>query len=226
MIDWFPSTALESADADPARGLARWHGVLNLRRVARALDAKHPATTGHSERVAELAGRIAMDLGWLDWRVDQLRETGRVHDVGKVCIPEPVLMTPGPLTPGEYEVVKTHAALGAQVVATVLSRRQVSWVRHHHERWDGRGYPDGLREEEIPVGSAILAVADAWDAMTHRAWAGEALDEAEAVEECRRESGAQFAPWAVTALERVVGGLPPELAGVRAIAPLQLIPAA
>jgi HD-GYP domain-containing protein (c-di-GMP phosphodiesterase class II) len=145
--------------------------------------------------------------------------------VGKVCIPESVLLAPGPLTPGEYEVVKTHAALGAQVVATVLASRQVSWVRHHHERWDGRGYPDGLYEEEIPEGSAILAVADAWDAMTHRAWAGEALTEPEAIDECRCESGAQFAPWAVDALERVVGGLPPELAGVRAIAPLQLIPA-
>ena len=85
MIDWFPPTASESADTDPARSLARWQGVLNLRRVARALDAKHPATYGHSERVAELAGRIAADRGWFDRHAAQLREAGRVHDVGKVC---------------------------------------------------------------------------------------------------------------------------------------------
>jgi HD-GYP domain-containing protein (c-di-GMP phosphodiesterase class II) len=104
----------------------------------------------------------------------------------------------------DYEVVKSHAALGADVVEAVLAPRQARWIRHHHERWDGRGYPDALFAEEIPEGALILAIADAWDAMTHRSWAGAALDRDAAIEECRRERGGQFAPWAVDALLEVL----------------------
>ena len=95
--------------------------------------------------------------------------------------------------------------LGAEIAATVLRRGQVAWIRHHHERWDGAGYPDRLGAKEIPEGAAVLGLADAWDAMTSRSWARAALTRSEALEECERESGRQFAPWAVTALQRALG---------------------
>ena len=196
MIDWFPPTSSDS----PARSLARWHGIVSLRRAARAIDALEPTTEGHSERVGDLAASLARQVGWSRRRAEDLREAGRVHDIGKACIPQSILMTPGRLTPEDYEVVKGHAALGADVVETVLAPRQARWIRHHHERWDGRGYPDGLFGEEIPEGALMLAIADAWDAMTHRSWAGAALTRDAALEECRRERGRQFAPWAVDAL--------------------------
>jgi HD-GYP domain-containing protein (c-di-GMP phosphodiesterase class II) len=201
MIDWFPPTSGDS----PARSLARWHGIVSLRRAARAIDALEPGTEGHSERVADLAAALARQLGWSRRRAEELREAGRVHDIGKACIPQSILVTAGPLTPEEYEVVKTHAGLGADVVEPVLAPRQARWIRHHHERWDGRGYPDGLIAEEVAEGALILGIADAWDAMTHRSWAGVALTRDAAVEECLRERGHQFAPWAVDALLEVLG---------------------
>jgi HD-GYP domain-containing protein (c-di-GMP phosphodiesterase class II) len=218
MIDWFPPTS----SPDPAKGLARWQGAMHLRRVSRSLDARDPATVGHSERVAEMATDIAGELGWSPQSVDDLREAGHLHDVGKVCVPETILTTPGRLTPAEYEIVKVHSAVGSQMAAAVLARHQVSWIRHHHERWDGRGYPDRLAAEEVPEGAAVLALADSWDAMTHRTWGGRSLTGAEALEECRRESGHQFAPWVVAALERVVLGRPERRAARRAAARLVL----
>src|SRR3954452_20902029 len=109
MIDWFPPTSGDS----PARSLARWHGIVSLRRAARAIDALEPTTEGHSERVADLAARLARELGWSPRRSEELREAGRMHDIGKACIPQSILLTPGPLSPEDYEVVKTHAAHGA-----------------------------------------------------------------------------------------------------------------
>ena len=173
---------------------------MSLRRAARVIDALEPTTEGHSERVADLAARLARELAWSRRRSEELREAGRLHDIGKACIPPSILLTPGPLTPEDYEVVKTHAALGADVVQAVLAPRQARWIRHHHERWDGRGYPDGLLSEEISEGALILSLADAWDAMTHRSWGTAALSRQAALEECRRERGHQFAPWAVDAL--------------------------
>ncbi len=200
MIDWFPT----SLTADPARGLARWQGLIALRRAARSIDELDPSTSGHSERVAAIAGEIATELGWARHRVDDLVEAGVVHDVGKTCVPSAVLVSPRALTPSEFEVVKRHAAAGAEAASHILSRRQAGWIRHHHERWDGRGYPDRLLEDEIPDGAAVLCLADSWDAMTHRSWSGRALSTEQALDECRAESGRQFAPWAVDALERVM----------------------
>jgi len=200
MIDWFPPPSTDS----PARSLARWHGIISLRRAARAIDALEPTTEGHSERVADLAARLARELGWSRRRSEELREAGRMHDIGKACIPQSILLTPGPLSPEDYEVVKTHAAHGADVVQAVLAPRQARWIRHHHERWDGRGYPDALHSEEISEGALILSLADAWDAMTHRSWGSSALSPRAALDECRRERGKQFAPWAVDALVDVL----------------------
>jgi len=195
MIDWFPPTSSDS----PARSLARWHGIVSLRRAARTIDALEPTTEGHSERVADLAASLARELGWSRRRAEDLREAGRVHDIGKACIPQSILMTPGRLTPEDYEVVKGHAALGADVVETVLAPRQARWIRHHHERWDGRGYPDGLAGSRIPLASRIIAVCDAFGAMTCDRPYRAGMPHDAAVAELRSGAGTQFDPAVVDA---------------------------
>ena len=223
MIDWFPKTARMPSD-EAVRDLGRWRGMLTLRRVAREVDSRDPATAGHSDRVAELCRLLAAELGWSPRRAARLGQAASIHDVGKACLPVEILLLARRLTPEEYEIVKEHAVLGSQIARPVVSTAQLSWVRSHHERWDGRGYPDGLAGHEIPHGAAILGVADAWDAMIQRSWTGTALTEAEALEECRRESGLQFSPEVVDALERVVEAARPALR--RPVATLRLVPAA
>ena len=118
--------------------------------------ASDPHTQRHSERVADLAASSRSRWAGRWSEAAQLRDAGLVHDVGKIGIPDAILLKPGRLTREEYEQVKAHAALGAQIVNDVLLPEQVAWVRHHHERWDGAGYPDGLAGEDIPVGARIL----------------------------------------------------------------------
>ena len=139
-----------------------------------------------------------------------LHRAALLHDIGKAVIAERILFKREPLEPGEYEAIKEHAVAGAVIAATALSdNEEVAWIRHHHERPDGRGYPDGLRGDEIPEGAQLLALAEAWDAMTSPRHYGDTRPAAAALAECRRQAGAQFAPSAVEALER--SGAPDEL---------------
>src|SRR5690606_35803853 len=149
--------------AEQAARLGRQQALQSIRVLARAVDAKDPSTREHSERVADLAVAIATALGWPVERAAALREAGLVHDVGKIAVPDALLAKPGRLTARELAVVRTHAAIGAEMLSDVLSPEQVAWVRGHHERWDGRGYPDGLAGDAIPEGARVLALADAWD---------------------------------------------------------------
>jgi diguanylate cyclase (GGDEF)-like protein len=184
--------------------LARSQALLGLRALARAIDAKDPATRAHSERVAEMARRLAVAAGWNDLRADLLGEAALVHDVGKIAIEDAILHKRGALTPAERERVQAHAELSAQIVDGVLSPEQVEWIRTHHERADGAGYPRGLTEADIPPGGALLAVADAFDVMTAgRAYSHRRMASA-ALEEVRTESGRQFSAAAVAALERML----------------------
>ena len=146
--------------------LERMGALSAMRALARAIDAKDPSTRSHSERVARTVELLALTAGWTPQRAALLREAALVHDVGKIGVPDAILLKPMSLTREEYDLVKSHAALGADIAAEVLSPDQVVWIRHHHERWDGRGYPDGIAGERIPQGARLLAVADAWDAMT------------------------------------------------------------
>lgn len=199
------------SDAERANRLARSQALQSIRVLARAVDAKDPSTRRHAERVADLAVSLATALGWPTERMVRLREAGLVHDVGKVGIPDAILFKPGRLTAEERAEINRHAAIGAGMVADVLTDEQVSWVRGHHERWDGAGYPDGLAGEEIPDGARIIAVADAWDVMTSvRPYNASPLDVDRALEECRACAGTQFAPEVVEALARIVaaGALP------------------
>ena len=118
-----------------------------------------------------------------------------MHDVGKIGVPDAILFKPGRLSPEEYEQVKEHAELGARIVAEALTPEQVSWVRSHHERWGGGGYPAGLMAERIPEGARIMALADAWDVMTsNRPYRAGVATPAEAIAECRAAAGDQFWP--------------------------------
>ena len=134
----------------------------------------------------------------------RLREAGLVHDVGKIGVPDRILFKPGRLTKEEYEEIKQHAQIGAEMVVDVLTPEQVSWVRGHHERWDGAGYPTGLMGEEIPLGARILALADAWDVMTSQRSYHDPLTIEDALAECRRCAGGQFSTEVVVALESLV----------------------
>jgi diguanylate cyclase (GGDEF)-like protein/putative nucleotidyltransferase with HDIG domain len=192
------------------REIAREDGLAALRALARAIDARDAATQRHSIRVADMAVMIATALGWTADQTIRLREAGLVHDVGKIGIPDSILLKASGLTPDERELMKDHARLGARIVSEVLDPDQVEWVAHHHERWDGDGYPLGIDGTNIPEGARILAVADSWDAMTSAREYNVALGREEALEECVRCSGSQFWPAAIDALVRldVAGALP------------------
>lgn len=202
---------VEALSADEqAERLARAQAVQSIRVLARAVDAKDPSTRRHSERVAAVARAVAVELGWSRQEADDLHGAGLVHDVGKIAVPDAILFKPDRLTEEEFARVRAHAALGADMVDDVLAPRQVAWVRGHHERWDGAGYPDALAGPAIPEGARILTLADSWDVMTSTRPYGatRALDDA--LTECHRCSGRQFWPPAVRALERLVaeGRLP------------------
>ena len=175
-----------------------------LRRLALAAEYRDDNTHEHTQRVGQLAALLARGAGLGDRMVWLVREAAPLHDLGKIAIPDSILLKPGKLSDGEYEVVKTHALLGARVLAGAESElHEVAEriVRHHHERWDGGGYPDGLTGEEIPVVARIAAVADVFDVLVHErpykdSWSVEA-----AAEEIRKGAGTQFDPGVVEAFD-------------------------
>lgn len=195
-----PEVVRELSAAERAARLARQQALAGLRALARAVDAKDHDTREHSDRVAVLAERLAGELGWEPDRIAALTEAALLHDVGKIGIRDAVLFKAGRLTEAEFAQVQQHAALGAVIAAEVLSPEQVSWIRGHHERHDGTGYPDGLAGEAIPDGARILALADAWDVMTTVRSYKEAMPSDAALAECVRHAGGQFEPAAVEAL--------------------------
>jgi diguanylate cyclase (GGDEF)-like protein/putative nucleotidyltransferase with HDIG domain len=199
-----PAVVRELSATERAEQLQRSQALVGIRALARAIDAKDQSTREHSQRVAALACAIARGLDWSEERVALLEEAALVHDVGKIGIPDAVLLKPSRLTGDEFEQIKRHAELGAQMVEDVLSPEQVRWIRAHHERPDGAGYPDGLPGARIPDGAAILAVADAFRVMTATRVYSAARSREEALEECVRLIGAQFAPEPVGALVALV----------------------
>jgi putative nucleotidyltransferase with HDIG domain len=139
----------------------------SLLALANALEAKDPHTRGHSERVADLGRRIAVELGFDADDVAAVGHAGLLHDIGKIGVPERVLQKSGPLSAEEWRAMRRHPLVGAQIVAPFeFFARAAQYIRHHHERWDGSGYPDGLARDAIPRGARIVAVADVFDALT------------------------------------------------------------
>jgi HD-GYP domain-containing protein (c-di-GMP phosphodiesterase class II) len=169
--------------------------------LAAAVDSRDPHTYGHSKRVATIAEMIGEAIGLSRNELADLRAACLVHDIGKVGIPNSLLTKPGKPTDEEWRVITKHCAEGARIVGCVRELAPLAPViLHHHEWYDGTGYPEGLKGEDIPLGARIIGIADAYDTMTTPRPYGEVMSQEEALEELRRCSGTQFDPELVEAL--------------------------
>ncbi len=161
-----------------------------LEGLANALEAKDSYTRGHSERVGLYARHTALAMGWSSQLADGIAQAGLLHDIGKIGVPEAVLHKRGPLSEEEWRVMRGHAIIGSQIVAPFeFFADGALMIRHHHERCDGSGYPDGLLGPNIPPGARIIAVADVYDALTSDRPYRRALAVAEAIADLRRQAG-------------------------------------
>jgi putative two-component system response regulator len=175
-----------------------------LRRLALAAEYRDDNTHEHTQRVGHLAALLARHVGLGDRMVWLVREAAPLHDIGKIAIPDSILLKPGRLSGEEFEVVKTHALLGARVLSggdSELLEIAERIVRHHHERWDGGGYPDGLAGEAIPAVARITAVADVFDVLVHERPYKDSWSVEDAAEEIRKGAGTQFDPGVVEAFD-------------------------
>jgi diguanylate cyclase (GGDEF)-like protein len=185
----------EDAGADSRLAVARTRSRRATARVlAAAVDARDPETRRHSENVADLAAALALMLDLPAERGHVLDLAAQMHDVGKIGVPDAVLRATGELTDEQRELVEQHAVLGERILAAARLDEILPAVRHHHERWDGEGYPDGLAGTDIPLEARILTVCDAYESMTKLRTYGENLSVDEAIDEISRCSGTQFDP--------------------------------
>jgi len=169
--------------------------VGTLEALTAAIDAKDPYTCGHSDRVARLAMQLAMASGVDAESAERVRVSGLLHDVGKIGVPERVLCKPGRLTDDEFDLIKQHPEIGFRILRDIPQLADVlPGVLHHHERWDGRGYPHGLSGDEIPLQARILALADSFDAMSSTRTYRSALTRERVLEEIAECAGKQFDP--------------------------------
>jgi diguanylate cyclase (GGDEF)-like protein len=167
--------------------------------LAYTIEARDPYTQGHSQRVSKLAAQISRQLELTEAEIEEIRLAGIVHDIGKFHVPEDVLNKPARLTAEEHEIMKTQAVWGARILEPLKEKTIELIVRHHHEAFDGQGYPDGLRGEQIPLGARIIAVADTFDAMVSARPYRKACTLEAALAELRRCRGTQFDPLVVDA---------------------------
>jgi diguanylate cyclase (GGDEF)-like protein/putative nucleotidyltransferase with HDIG domain len=172
--------------------------------LAEALDFRDAGTARHSQTVGRLCELMARELGLPEERVERVRLAGILHDIGKIGVPDSILRKPGPLTDEERRQMNRHPEVGARLLGAGELEDIRGWVLKHHERIDGRGYPEGLKGEDIPIEAAILAVGDAFEAMTSDRVYRPAIGEEAAREELRRCAGTQFHPRVVEALDRVL----------------------
>jgi len=168
--------------------------------LASVIEAKDPYTRGHCEEVSWWATKIASQEGLPEAEIQDITLAAIVHDIGKISVPEEVLRKPTVLTQQEFETVKSHATWGSKILETLKEKGIARIVRHHHERYDGNGYPDRLQGEEIPLGARILAVAESFHCMVRGSRYKNPCTVSEALTELGRCSGTQLDPRAVTAL--------------------------
>jgi putative nucleotidyltransferase with HDIG domain len=177
-----------------------------LEALVNALEAKDPYLRGHSARVADLSANIATEMGLSEEDVDRVRMAGRLHDLGKIGTRDAVVNKEGPLTAEEFEHVKQHVIIGAQILAPLVHLGDVvQMVRTHHERFDGTGYPDGLHGEEVHIGGRIIGAAEIYDALTTSRPYQEKMSPEQAVERIADLSGTVIDPRVYEALVRIVG---------------------
>ncbi len=197
--------AVRTAELRRERAKLERLSVATLEALVNALEAKDPFIRGHSTRVADLGALIAAELGLSDEQVEQVRMAGRLHDIGKIGIREEILTKEGPLTAEEYELVKQHVVIGSQILAPLQHLGEIiAFVRSHHERWDGQGYPDRLKAQEIPLGARILCAAEIYDALTTARPYQEKMPPEVAVERMRDLAGSVLDPDVYRALEAAV----------------------
>jgi putative nucleotidyltransferase with HDIG domain len=187
------------------------------------VDARDPYTAGHSQRVQRIALAVGEELELAPERTDALRLAALLHDIGKLGVPDAILLKPSRLSRAEYEVIKRHSVDGADIVSKLGRLREaVPLIRHHHERWDGNGYPDAIAADAIPLEACVVGLADAWDAMTTDRPYHRALTLEEAAQQVREGRGTQFSPAVVDAFFRALrrgriadppAGAPEALAG-------------
>jgi putative nucleotidyltransferase with HDIG domain len=159
------------------------------------IEARDPYTRGHSTRVTALTEAVARRLGWSDERIESLRVGGPLHDIGKLAVSDEVLRKAGSLEQHELAEIREHPKVGARILLRVSALREaIPYVLYHHERWDGGGYPSGKAGEEIPIEARVLAIADAFDAMTSDRPYRRALTLEQALSEIARCAGTQFDP--------------------------------
>lgn len=185
--------------------LSRQHFVETVNALIAAIEAKDKYTEGHSFRVSKYAVILAENLGLSKEHVDEIRIAGILHDVGKIGIPDAILSKPGKLSEEEFELVKKHPKISNRILESVgLSERTLNAIAYHHERWDGKGYPFGINNEELSIEAQIISVADAFDAMTSNRAYRAAMSEKDALKEIIRNKDSQFSPSVVNALEELL----------------------
>jgi putative nucleotidyltransferase with HDIG domain len=182
--------------------------------LANALEAKDPYTRGHSTRVARLARQLALRMDLPSSMAETIAQAALLHDLGKIGVPESLLGKAGPLTADEWEVMRRHPVTGAQIVAPLeFFDEGAIIVRHHHERLDGSGYPDGLTGNGIPLGARIVAVADVYDALTSNRPYRQGFTHGEALDLLQRESGRTLEPQVIELLVEALETPPTHEAG-------------
>jgi energy-coupling factor transport system substrate-specific component len=173
--------------------------------IAKTVDAKDGRTSRHSQRVSQYSMMIGRELGFDEKECENLRRAALMHDIGKIGIPDDILNKPDRLTDEEYAIMKTHVTHGAEILKDfTLIEHVVDGARYHHERYDGRGYPDGLKGEEIPLYGRIIGVADAFDAMTANRVYRKKMDFGYVFNEMKNGKGTQFDPQIVDILLRLI----------------------
>ena len=176
-----------------------------IRALAAAIDAKDPYTKGHSERVAKMSVALAQELNLSDRDIENIEYTALLHDIGKIGISDSILGKKGSLTSQEFDKIKEHTIMGANIIEPVdFLKNSYRAIYHHHEKYNGKGYPDGIKSEDIPILARIIAVADAYDAMNSNRPYREKLNMNNILKELKDQSGKQFDPEVVKALFTVL----------------------
>lgn len=196
---------LRTAELEREKEALRLMSVSIAETLINAMEAKDLYLRGHSQRVAELCVELAQELSLEDPVVEDLRLAGRLHDVGKIGIREEILNKPGRLTEDEFEHVKRHVRIGLDILAPLLHIKiPLAYIEHHHEHWNGAGYPHGLSGEAILLGGRILCVADTFDALTSKRAYRDPLSPRATLEHLKVDVGKQFDPRVYDALVRVI----------------------
>ncbi len=177
-----------------------------IRALAAAIDAKDPYTKGHSERVAEMSLALAQELNLSDKDIENIEYTALLHDIGKIGVADNILGKKSSLTDKEFDKIKEHTVIGAKIIEPVdFLKNSYEAIYHHHEKYNGKGYPDGLKSEDIPLSARIIAVADAYDAMGSDRPYRKKLNKDKILNELKDQAGKQFDPEVVKALISVLG---------------------